>query len=267
MNTYSSVARGILVGVFALAAAPALAQTSSDPAGWSGSYASVFGMESSSRVSGESKRGDGNVGTNAASESAEDSFRGAGAGLLLGYQREFPTGIVVGLEADWGWLHQEGRQDTIVTANNAWNGMTQASILRETRWLSTARLRLGYANGPFMVNITGGLAMASLNETRTQYEGVSGPNQTMARFSDSDHATPIGWTLGIGAAWRVSGAWSLRMDYLHTQFDSVRFSFPDARGGVVSGSGFASVQGRSVENDVTMQTLRIGVTYRFGAAP
>ncbi len=267
MKTYSSVACGILIGVLSLATEPALAQASPEATSWSGSYVSLFGIETSSRVSGESKRGDGNVGTNASSESAEDSFRGAGAGLLLGFQRQFPTGIVVGLEADWGWLNQEGRQDAIVTANNPWNGMTQASILRETRWMSTARVRLGYATGPFMVNITGGLAMASLNETRTQYEGVSGPTQTVARFSDSDKATPIGWTLGIGAAWRVSGAWSLRMDYLHTQFDSVRFSFPDARGGVVSGGGFASVQGRSVENDITMQTLRIGLTYLFGAAP
>lgn len=255
----------ILSGALALVAAPAFAQSSQGDGNWSGPYVSVFGIETSSRVTGQSLRGDGNVGANATSESADDSFRGAGAGMLLGYQHQFQSGIVLGAEADWGWLRQEGRQETYVTGGNPWIGMTQASILRETQWLSTARLRLGYANGPFMINVTGGLAMAALSETRTQYEGVSGPTQTVPRFSDEDRATPIGWTVGVGAAWRLTNAWSLRLDYLHSQFDDVRFSFPNARGGVVSGGGFATVQGRAVNNDVTMQTLRIGVTYLFGA--
>lgn len=258
------VAGRLLTGVLALGAAPAHAQGSPEAAGWSGSYVSLFGIETSSRVNGVSLRGDGNIGTNAASEAADDSFRGAGAGLLLGYQHQFTTGIVLGLEADWGWLHQDGRQDTFVTANNAWNGMTQASILRETQWMSTARVRLGYATGAFMIHVTGGLAMAALSETRTQFEGLTGPARTVARFSETDSATPLGWTLGVGAAWRLTNAWSLRLDYLHSRFDDVRFRFPDARGGVVSGGGFATVQGRAVSNDVTMQTLRIGVTYLFG---
>lgn len=267
MTTNASIPSAILLGVSALLAHPALAQSPEDPVNWGGPYVGVFGAESSSRVSGESLKGDGTFGANALGESADDAFRGAGAGLLLGYQRHYANGFVVGLEADWSWLHQEGRQDSLVTSGNAWNGMTQASILRETQWISTARLRLGYVMGSFMVNVTGGLAMASLDETRTQYEGVSGPAQTIARFSEADHATPIGWALGIGGGWRISDAWTLRMDYLHTRFDDVRFSFPDARGGVVSGSGFASVQGRSISNDVTLQTLRIGLTYTFGSRP
>jgi len=262
MKISSSITRLLLTVVLALPVTHAIA----DGENWSGSYVSAFGVETSSRIHGESLRGDGAFGTNAASEAAEDSFRGAGAGLLVGFQHQFSSGIVMGLEADWAWLNQEGRQDTFVTANNVWNGMVQSSILRETQWLSTARARLGYANGPFMISVTGGLAMAALTETRTQYEGVTGPAQTVARFSDRDSATPIGWTLGIGAAWRLSNAWSLRLDYLHSQFDEVRFGFPSARGGVVSGGGFASVQGRSVTNDVTMQTFRIGVTYVFGGA-
>ena len=111
---------------------------------------------------------------------------------------QFATRIVLGLEADWGSLHQEGRQDTFATANNAWNGMTQASILRETQWMSTARVRLGYASGAFMIHVTGGLAMAALSERRTQFEGLTGPARTVARFGGTDGATPLGWTLGVG---------------------------------------------------------------------
>lgn len=266
MRTEVAMPGWILLGGLAVAAFPAAARSSADAAPWSGPYLGVYGVSSSSDVLGVSRRGDGTFGTNANDESADDSFRGAGAGLLVGYQHQFTSGMLVGVETDWAALRQEGREDTRVGAANAWNGMTQATIVRETQWLSTARLRLGYATGPFMVNLTGGLAMASLVETRSQYEGVTGPTQTVARFSDIDRAHPIGWAVGVGAAWRMHSAWSLRLDYLHAQFNDVAFAFPDARGGVVSGAGFASVQGRSATNDVRVEMVRIGLTYSFGAS-
>lgn len=265
MHTTFLTPRRILLGALAFAVTPALAQSPQAPAPWSGPYLSVFGVANATDVRGVSRRGDGSFGSNANDESADDSYRGIGAGLLLGYQHQFSNGVLAGVETDWAGLRHEGREDTQVSAANAWNGMNQASIDRESRWLSTARLRLGYASGPFMLSITGGLAMASLVETRTQYEGLSGPTQTVARFSDVDRAHPIGWTWGVGGAWRMNAAWSLRLDYLRAQFDDVSFAFPNARGGVVSGSGFASVQGRAVTNDVHMELIRIGVTYAFGA--
>jgi hypothetical protein len=254
-----------LLAALTLGVTPAFAESSPDPGTWSGPYLSAFAVGASSEVRGTSTRGDGSFGSNANDESAHDSFRGAGAGVLLGYQRHYPGGIILGVEADWAGLGQDGRQDTLVNSANAWSGMLQASIVRETQWLSTARVRLGYGSGPFMVSITGGLAMASLVETRTQYEGLNAPTRTVARFSERDEAHPLGWVLGVSAAWRMNDAWSLRADYLQAHFDQVGFGFPDARGGVVSGSGFASVQGRSVRNDVYVDMFRLGLTYSFGA--
>ncbi|MEI7970881.1 MAG: outer membrane beta-barrel protein [Betaproteobacteria bacterium] len=253
-----------LLAALTLGVTPAFAETSPDPGTWSGPYLSAFAVGASSEVRGTSTRGDGSFSSNANDESAHDSFRGAGAGVLLGYQRHYPGGIILGVEADWAGLREEGRQDTLVNSGNAWNGMLQASIVREAQWLSTARVRLGYGTGPFMVSLTGGLALASLVETRTQYEGLNAPTQTVPRFSDRDHAYPIGWSWGVSGAWRMNDAWSLRVDYLQAHFDQVGFGFPDARGGVVSGSGFASVQGRSVSNDVRVDMLRLGLTYSFG---
>lgn len=265
MNVRSTTAKTVLLAASLVATTSAAAQSSQDATSRSGAYMGLYGVGSSNDVHGVSRRGDGSFGSNANDESADDCFRGAGAGLLLGFQHQYGNGIVAGVETDWALLHQEGREDTRVAAANAWNGMTQASILRETQWLSTARLLLGVALGPLMVNVTGGIAMASLSETRTQYEGVSGPTQTVARFSETDRAHPIGWTLGVGGVWRMNDAWSLRMDYLRAQFNNVSLAFPDARGGVVSGSGFASVQGRAVTNDVSIDMVRIGLTYSFGA--
>ena len=171
MKVHFSTAHAVLLSALMFAVTSATAQSSQATAAWSGAYVSVYGIGGSTEVRGVTRRGDGGFGSNANDESADDRFRGAGAGLLLGIQHQYGNGIIAGVETDWAALRQEGREDTLVNSGNAWNGMTQASILRETQWLSTARLRLGYALGPFMLNVTGGIAMASLSETRTQYEG------------------------------------------------------------------------------------------------
>lgn len=252
----------LLIGMLTFLVKPALAQPPAESVNWSGTYLGAFAIDSLYSVRGVSKRGDGQYGSNAADEAADDSFRGAGLGLLLGYQHHDASGIIMGVETDWAWLRQESHQDTLVNSGNAWNGMLQASINRETRWISTMRAAIGYGEGPLMVNASAGLAAAFLAETRTQYQGVTSPTQTVARFSDTDENIAFGWTMGVGAAWRFSEAMSLRLDYVHTQFDQVGFGFQNARGGVAG--SFNSIQGRSVSNDVTIQMIRLGLTYAFG---
>jgi hypothetical protein len=165
--------RVFLIATIAAVAKPGLAQEAASLVNWSGTYLGAFALHSLETVRGNSKLGDGGYGSNAADEAAHDSFRGAGLGLLLGYQHHYANGIIVGVEADWAWLGQEGQEDTLVDSGNAWNGMVQTSINRETRWLSTLRATIGYAEGPLMIHASGGLASASLAETRTQYQGVS----------------------------------------------------------------------------------------------
>lgn len=250
---------GVLAALAALVAAPAPAEPAQ---GRGGFYLGVLGAYTASKETGSSRRGDGQFGSNANQEQANGSTRGGGAGGVVGYQLRHPSGIIAGLEADWVGLSHRSRQDTLVDGANAWFGLVGASIRRETEWISTARLRLGYGEGPWMVSATAGLAAASMVQMRTQYQGVLSPTQTVARFSDTDRAVPIGWTLGLGGAWQIDGAWSLRLDYLYTAFDEVPFKFPDARGGVAG--SFNSRQGRDVSNDVTFHTLRLGVTYALG---
>lgn len=270
-NTGKSFATlAVLIALATTPAPPALAQSASGPDGWGGLYLGILGVSTESKETGTSRRGDGQFGGNANDERANAFTRGSGAGGVLGYQHQYPNGVIAGLEADWVALRHARRQDTPVNSNNAWLGMPGASIQRETEWMSTARLRVGYGDGPWMLHATGGIALASMVQSRTQFEGLSNPAQTVARFSERDRALPIGWTLGFGGAWQIAEGWSLRLDYLHTQFDQLRLRFPDARGGVNSTSptgGFNSVQGRSIHNDVTMRMLRFGVTYTIGEGP
>lgn len=258
----------VLSALTILSGAPALAQSAAVPVGWSGLYIGLLGVSTDGQETGTSRRADGQSGSNASQESANLSTRGLGAGAVLGYQHQYLNGIIAGLEVDWVALnHQRGQNMLVESVSSPWFGMPGAAIQRETDWISTARLRLGYGHGPWMVNATAGLAVASMVQTRTQYQGLNPPARVVAAFSDTDRVTPLGWTIGLGGAWQIAEGWSLRLDYLHAQFDQVRFSFPNARGGVNSVSnngGFFSVQGRDVRNDVTMRMLRIGVNYTFG---
>ena len=247
----------------ALAAFPGAAAQAQSPAGWGGLYLGLLGVSTDSTTTGTSLRGDGTFSSNASEEAANLFVRGGGGGAVLGYQHQYPSGIIAGLEADWVALRHEDRRDTLINPTDPTHGgMPGVSMQRETDWIATARLRLGYGDGPWMVQASAGLALASMMQTRTQYQRDTNPNRTVARFSETDRAMPLGWTLGLGGAWQVADGWSLHLDYLHTQFDKVRFNFPNARRG--AGVSFSNVEGRNARNDVTLRMLRLGVTYTFG---
>ena len=228
---------------------------------WVGAYIGVLGVEASGKADGIASTGTGEVTAGSATENANSSFRGGGGGFLLGYQHQYSNGVVIGLEADWAWLRLKDQQDDFVTNGGNYHGMLKSSISREARWISTTRLVAGYGDGPWMVNITAGLAAASIVETRTSFKGFSSPYRTEAQFSEKSEAIPFGWTVGFGASWQISDAWRLRADYLLTQFDQVGFRFPNARAGVQS---FDTVVGRQSRNDYELQMIRFGLTYSFG---
>lgn len=249
--------------VLALASTPCTKALAQQTAGWGGLYIGLLGVASDGTETGSSRQGNGAFSGSADLDKANVFTRGGGGGVVLGLQFQTANGFIAGLETDWVALRHEERRDTLA-GTGTWKGMVAASIRREAEWVSTARLRLGYGDGLWMVQATAGLALASLVQTRTQFEGVSGPPvQTLARFSETDSELPLGWTLGIGGAWQIADGWSLRLDYLHTQFDAVRFRFPDARGGA-GANGFNTVQGRDMRNDVTLRMLRFGITYTLG---
>ena len=70
--------RVFLIATIAAVAKPGLAQEAASLVNWSGTYLGAFALHSLETVRGNSKRGDGGYGSNAADEAAHDSFRGAG---------------------------------------------------------------------------------------------------------------------------------------------------------------------------------------------
>lgn len=107
-------------------------------------------------------------------------------------------------------------------------------------WFGTVRMRLGYAFDRFLPYITGGVAWANVN-----YDEYYTDNLTYAD-SYSYSKTKFGWTLGGGAEYAFTNNWSAKIEYLYADLGSVNYD-------PYSGATF----------DITMQTLKLGVNYRF----
>ncbi len=229
----------------------------------SGFYTGIYGQSSKESVSGISLDGDGTFrfGGNAYDETANSRFNGSSLGIILGYRKVSDNGFITGIETDLSQLNLKGTQETLVDTANAYEGMIGASNTRETKWASTVRLMTGYTYGPWLFNLSGGVALASINEMRTQYRGFLSPTRTEAQFTEKSKTTALGLAYGISGARQLTKNISMRADYLVLNFNNVNFSFPDARGGVAN--SYTSVNGRSIENDIKIKSIRVGLIYSF----
>jgi opacity protein-like surface antigen len=229
----------------------------------SGLYAGAFGQSSKESVSGLSLNGDRQFieGNNAYDETANSTFKGSSIGIVLGYRKISENGFFTGIETDISQLNLKGTQETLVDTANSYYGMVGASNTRETKWASTVRLMAGYTYGPWLFNLSGGLALASMNETRTQYRGFLSPTRTEAQFTEESKTTALGLAYGVSGARQLSENISVNADYLVLNFNNIDFNFPDARGGVAT--SYTSVNGRSIENDMKIKLIRIGLIYSF----
>jgi opacity protein-like surface antigen len=224
---------------------------------WSGFYVGGTTAVTRSMIKGNTLRGDGGIGANASQESALVSDHGRGIGAFIGLRKRFEPGFVAGLEADVTWLDHSARNYNLLAGSS----QPVAILKYETPWLATARAVAGWTVGDVMVYGTGGFAMASEVERRTQFRLIGA--STVPMFSENAEKTRTGLAIGGGAEWRFSDGWSLRAEALHVRLAKSTFRFPDARGGAQA--AFATVQGRLARNSGEMNVFRIGLTYRFAS--
>ena len=140
------------------------------------------------------------------------------AGGTVGYNWQMGQ-AVFGVEGDIDWSGIRG---------NGTCGVTTCETRND--WLSTARVRLGYAVNRFMPFVTGG---AAFGDIKNDVAGVG---------SASD--TKVGWTLGGGVEAAIAGPWTAKVEYLYADL---------GRGASVLGA------------DASFKTniVRGGINYRF----
>jgi outer membrane immunogenic protein len=178
------------------------------------------------------EQGLGDLGSN-------DSLTGGGQ---IGYQHQFGH-FVVGVEGDFNR-----------TATNAWQTFTDHRVIpqvpfnneqanidftamrkAETEWMASARAKVGYARGPVMIYVTGGVAFADVNvwaiDTGTVdflafsgplgEDAVGGTNRNVARADDIQ----VGYTVGGGIEWAANNMFSIGIEGRHSDFGSHTYTF------------------------------------------
>jgi outer membrane immunogenic protein len=159
-----------------------------------------------------------------------DSWKSDGVigGIHAGYNQAFNS-IVLGVEADIEASGASGSVDSTFAGNIKTSIDVQGSL----------RARLGYAMGPALLYATGGLAVAHFD---TKYEEGA--------TTDSSSNTKAGWTLGAGVEYAFAQNWTTRVEYRYSDFGT----FTD---NPATDSGFL------YPTDVTTQSVRFGVSYKF----
>ena len=181
---------------------------------------------------------------------SSDKVRGKGGlvGGTLGYNYQFASNIVAGVEADFGMFGAKKKESS--TISNAFFRSTEASEVK-TEYLGTLRARLGYSLGSFMPYLTGGLAFSNtkFKNSDTFTFLPAGPSFTSTSSASKSN---VGFVAGFGLEAMVTSNISLKAEYLYAHMGSSKYTF-------TSSNGF--IGDTKIKQD--MHIGRIGVNYRF----
>jgi high affinity Mn2+ porin len=162
-----------------------------------------------------------------------NAFGGPIGGLQAGYDIQLPSRIVLGFEADVSFPNYIDGNSVISTLATA-----KSYVIEQMDFTGSARGRLGYAAGPWMVYGTGGLAFAGERYFNTPSIGNDEKKLSMR----------LGWAAGGGVEVAFAPHWSLRLEYLYSQFQNASVQFD-------SGATHAST--------LNFQTLRVGLNRKI----
>ena len=210
--------------------------------------------------------------------STSQSLDGGVFGGQIGYNWQFNHVGIFGVEADIQGTGQDGTAalPTVVTTAIVFPaaGTGLASILpvatttatgslaQKLPWFGTARLRLGFLPADhWMLYVTGGLAFGEVDTTATvtttTVTTLAGTpiGTTTATAAASGSGTNLGWTVGGGAEWALSGRWTAKLEYLYVDLASFNNAFTGL------GPIYPSLYTGS---HVTDNIVRAGVNFQFG---
>lgn len=159
-------------------------------------------------------------------------------GLVLGYNRQYGR-LVTGVELDANILANAGNSAGIIVFP-----FTQRVT---SDWDARARLRLGAAFDRTLVYVASGLTVRDTQVRLLNGAGVGG------RISDNE----LGWNVGLGIEYRVTGNWIGRVEYIYDSVGKANYGFDALTGGLFSDRRVSS----------NSNTVRAGVSYLFSGSP
>jgi outer membrane immunogenic protein len=206
-----------------------------------------------------------------AAYSGSATSSGALGGGQIGLNYEFPNQWVIGVEADGDWADIRGTSSacgTYVTGaligTVAGCGSNNATL----NDFGTVRGRLGYAWNNVLFYGTGGWAWGNVSGTHTQTcvgAGCPGASLPFTGGGASLSNSLSGWTAGAGVEWGFLPNWTLRLEYLHLEFDNVATSYNS----VVTINAVQFPLAHATSSSGGVDLVRVGLNYLFnwGTAP
>lgn len=171
--------------------------------------------------------------TDPATGATSNVFDGMIGGVQAGYNYRLPSGLLLGVEADFTFPNY-------LTSNSVVSSLATArsDVAEQWDYVATARGRIGYAAGPWLAYATGGLAFAGERFLNTP---AIGNDEKILN-------TRLGWAAGGGVEYALAPHWSVRLEYLYSRFGKADISFP-------SGTHYAST--------LDFQALRVGLNRKI----
>jgi outer membrane immunogenic protein len=182
---------------------------------------------------------------------SDEGFLG---GLQVGYNLQ-SNGIVFGIEGDISWadIDATGTFDTDSGGPAVWSKKHDLSL----DYLGTVRARIGLPIGHVMPYVTGGLAWGKTNGDLAVAYQQTPPAVFGTSYASADE-THFGWTVGGGVEMVLHGNWSIKAEYLHIDLGKEDYLF---KGKVFNGAPFET---DSFASDLTVDSVRVGLNYKFG---
>jgi outer membrane immunogenic protein len=244
MKKLIATAAFIALGSTSVLAADMAPRYSKAPAPMAAPYYDWTGFYIGGNIGGAASGGQVNtdpgtvIGTGA--RDSNDLFRSSvTGGVQAGYNWQAAPSWVLGIEGDINWL---GNRRTTCDINDCGTGSPLIFSTR-TDFLSTIRGRVGYTWDRSMLYVTGGLAIARVDDS-------------FNFFSDTDisqnRQTRTGYAVGAGIETALWTNWSVKAEYLFADVGTNRVILNP-----VDGVGYLDFRHE-------YHVGRIGLNYRFG---
>jgi high affinity Mn2+ porin len=164
-------------------------------------------------------------------------------GVQAGYNYMFANRVVVGTEADASFPSFQNNAGVSIGNSTTFASPIGSETYSETVLSSgTLRGRIGYAPGQWLFYATGGFAWS--------YNQLTLTNLTTGT-TDMPFLWRLGWAAGAGVEVPIVPHWTARLEYLYTDYGNETVLFGSA--------------GQRFTSDFSLQELRVGVNYQFGA--
>lgn len=189
---------------------------------------------------------------------SDEGFLG---GLQAGYNWQFQSRIVLGIEADitWADIDATGTFDTDKYNPSVWSKKHDLSLDH----FGTARVRVGYAAGNLLPYVTGGFAWGKTSGDLAVAYYPPGAAEPYGISGASVKEAHTGWTVGGGVEWAITQSLSFKAEYLHIDLGEETYNF---KGEVfnISGPGTGvPFDTDSFKSELTVDVVRGGINYRF----